>query len=151
MSLLALLSSKQLYKHTSHTLGLLSKQFPDNLFNLLSTLVAYTSVAHAELTSLRAENPPKEKVTEAANSLIGNSLALGCVLRALAESNRGISYEIATTALNTVKTLISGEYHSESVDDEGIFKVNLLQFEIDNVKREAGWLILEGLVQLGCQ
>ncbi|CAG9321456.1 unnamed protein product [Blepharisma stoltei] len=147
--ILCYLSCARLSKTASRVLGSLTYKYPSIHFQLLHLLLTYTTIAHAELAGLKPEQCTKESFQDCMNSLLGNSLALATIIKCSPAVNRGIPNEISSTVLNTVKAMISGEYQGEVVDDENVFKDEGLAHEINNVKREAGWILVEALMHLG--
>ena len=144
---LSLLSSAKHAKYTSRALVILSERYSSILFNLLSMLLTYTSIAHAELAGLKSE--PGENYQEAVNSLEGTCLGFASLIKTLRTSCRGVPPDISNVAFNTVKGMISGEYQGEVIDEGSIFKDSGVAFKIETSIRKCGWMIVEGLVTLG--
>lgn len=136
--ILTYLSSGRISKTASRALGTLTYKFPSIHFQLMSLLLTYTTIAHAQLAGLKPEQCSRESFQDCMNSLLGNSLALATIIKCLPLCNRGIPSEISSTVLNTVKAMISGEYQGDVIEDENVFKDDGISQEIDNVKREAG-------------
>jgi hypothetical protein len=147
--ILSLLSSSNLTKYASKTLQTFSINQPKFMNQILSHLLTYTSIAHAELEGLKATCTSKDQALDSINALIGQCLTFSSLLRALNFTSTGVPIELPLVALNTAKALIVGKYHVEGVEEENMDTMEDLAIELDNARRVSGWMILEALMYLG--
>ena len=78
-------------------------------------------------------------------------MALAALFTQVATSLRGVPIALANSTLNAAKGMILGNFHIDE-DDEELFSQDLSKIDIrENPRREAGWIILEGLLHLGNQ
>lgn len=147
--ILSLLSSPNLSKYATKTLQAFGLNQPKFMNQILSHLLTYTSIAHAELEGLKATLTSKEQAFDPMNALIGQCLTFSSLLRAINFTSTGVPMELPLVAINTAKALIVGKYHVEGVEEENIDQMEDLAIELDTARRMGGWMILEALMYLG--
>ena len=116
---------------------------------LLSTMVTSTTIAFAELECLRSQSYTKEGLHVAINNLIGTSSSLSTLIKSLPQSSRGVPVEETEITFNTIKSLVSSEYQGDIIEEEKMFCSDPSIQEIDNAKRLAAWILVDGLMFLG--
>jgi len=75
---------------------------------MLSVLLNYTTISHAELAGLKVGPVSREVLCKAVNALIGNCLTLSSLVRCVPFSIRGVPVDIPSGVLKTAVALISG-------------------------------------------
>ena len=144
-----------------------SHHTPDWVHPLISTLVSHTSITHAELAGLpyvpiytpklipdvlnNYDKDDYKKSLKCINqvNMLAHSLAL--VFSSVNHSLKGVPIKLSNSSFNAAKAMILGNFQTED-DEEDIISVNLSEFDItDSPRREAGWILLEGLLHLGNQ
>jgi hypothetical protein len=75
---------------------------------MLSVLLNYTTISHAELAGLKVGPVSREVLSKAVNTLIGNCLTLSSLVRVIPHSIRGVPIDLASGVLKTAVALISG-------------------------------------------
>jgi hypothetical protein len=79
------------------------------------------------------------------------SLALASLICSVNHTIEGIPLALVATALNAAKTQILGTWPLEpSPDQANAMDLNVLQITT-NQRQESGWIILEGLLNLGSE
>ncbi len=62
----------------------------------------------------------------------------------------GVPLTLINTAFNSAKCMILGNWKVEDEEEESLFINDLSRLDLqENQRREAGWVILEGLIHLG--
>lgn len=77
--------------------------------------------------------------------------ALALVFSSVNYSLKGVPLVLSGSSFNAAKAMIMGNFQTED-DEEDIVSFGLDDFDIsDSPRREAGWILLEGLLHLGNQ
>lgn len=154
------ISTCELLKSVSH-------HTPDWIHSLISTLISHTSITHAELAGMSftpvyalkvlpnlVENYSKESLRKSMtclNQVNALAHALALVFSSVNHSLKGVPITLSNSSFNAAKAMILGNFQTED-DEEDIISVGLNDFDIsDSPRREAGWILLEGLLHLGNQ
>lgn len=131
------------------TLEYLIKKNSSFLLPFLSTMVTNTTIAYAELECLRSQSYSKDSLHHIINNLIGNCYCLSTLIKNLNGLDRGIPVEETEITFNTIKNLVSSEYQGDIIEEEKMFCSDPGLQEIDNAKRHAAWILVDGLMHLG--
>lgn len=143
------------------------------LHELLSTLISLANIANADLTSLKLApvfsaikctqngesvslqnlSPQAIQYLDFMQTLNSYSLALASVLTGVNNSfNGGVPLTLTTSSFNSAKGMILGTFKTggEEDEDELYFQNDLQKIDLsESPRREAGWIIFEGLIHLG--
>jgi hypothetical protein len=137
------------------------------IHQLISTLISHTSITHAELAGLPftpvyslklmpnlVEGYSKDSIRKAMSCLNHVNMlahALALVFSSVNHSLKGVPITLSNSSFNAAKAMILGNFQTED-DEEDIVQVGLADFDIsDSPRREAGWILFEGLLHLGNQ
>jgi hypothetical protein len=129
---------------------------------------SFTPVYSLKLFPKLSESYLKEDIKKAMSRLTQvNAMAhaLALVFSSVNHSLKGVPISLANSSFNTAKAMILGNFESEDYpmnspdkrskireEDEDIAQVGLNDFDIsDSPRREAGWMLIEGLLHLGNQ
>ena len=154
------ISACEVVKAVSHSTS-------DWIHPLISTFVSHTSIAHAELAgqsfipiysfkiipqlidSYNKDEIKKTMKWMSQVNMLAHSLAL--IFSSVNHSLKGVPITLSNSSFNAAKAMILGNFQIED-DEEDIISINLNDFDIsDSPRREAGWILLEGLLHLGNQ
>lgn len=144
--LLDFMSSARHSKYTTRALAALTYRVPSSQANIIYKMIERSTVAHAEISSLKVGDVTRPMLVENMNNLYGYCLALGNVMKAISPS--GIPEEYLRYALGTAKSLISGQYQPEHIEEQALFDTEGVPMECDYSRREGGWLMIEGIVRM---
>lgn len=148
-SLLILLKYPRIQLQVCWTLENVIKRCPSLALVYLSKLVTNTTIAFAELECLRSQSYSREALNTAISNLLGHVSCLAILIKTLPECNRGVPVEETEMAFNTTKNLVFSEYQGDIVEEEKMFSNDPGIQEIDNAKRHAAWILVDGLMYLG--
>ena len=148
-TLISLLKIPRVQLQVCWTFESLIKKNSSIILPLLSLMVTNATIAYAELECLRSQTYSRDSLHLTINNLIGNSCCLSTLIKNLSSSNRGVPVEETEITFNTIKNLVSSEYQGDIIEEEKMFCTEPGLQEIDNAKRHAAWILVDGLMHLG--
>jgi hypothetical protein len=70
----------------------------------------------------------------------------------MSHSLKGVPLALMNSTMNAAKGMILGNWKVEDDEEEIFFSNDLQKLDLqENQRREAGWIVLEGLIHLGNQ
>ena len=144
--LLEFMNSARHSKYTTRALAAITYRVHSMQAKLIYKMIEMSTVAHAEISALKVGDVTRTALAESINNLYGNCLALGNVLKAISIS--GVPDELLNYALGTAKSLISGQYQPEHIEEQVLADKEVIPMECDYSRQEGGWLIIEGIVRM---
>ncbi|CDW72650.1 heat repeat-containing protein 5b [Stylonychia lemnae] len=134
------------------------------IHEIVSIFLSLATITNADLTSLRQVpilhlqadrnlmKPDQQVLHDNLANLNAQASSLTCLITSINHSLGGVPLALINQTINVAKGMILGNWKVGEDEDEYFFSNDLQKVDLqENQRREAGWIIFEGLVSLGNQ
>ena len=130
------------------------------IHSLISAFMSSVSIANADIMSnqqsfiyvadQKTDANKAARLLDNIRTLNGHATALACLFQSVPSAIKGVPVALVSTAMHAVKSLILGGQPLEAKTDEQKSQLYLSKSNpLNNQRREAGWIILQGFLYLG--